>query len=526
MHRYLTAYHPRFARSLVYMLQASEYRLADYLSWFHRAPDFRRVEQRGHLVFTAKARLLLLIAAALIASQALAVAWLVYLGMITATLVAPIAALSLLLAAPLITAYGLILPLWLGEQIIQKPRAKAIIARAAATLAAHPGTRIAIAGSYGKTSMKELLVTILGAAKTVAATPGNMNTPLGISRFAARLTGHEDVLIIEFGEYHPGDIKAFCQLAQPRLGVITGINEAHLVNFETLEATTANIFALANYLPGQPVYKNGENELTVAEAARRAPDDPLLYTQEGVNGWRVSDVNIGLAHTAFTAKRGRTTIEATSGLLGAHNIGPLVATIDIADRLGLTPAQIETGLAATKPYEHRMQPRHVAGATVIDDTYNGNLDGVRAGLAWLSAATNLGNGRQAPAGTRNASADHAYTPAGHRTSAGDHTATGHGPTTGRRMYITPGLVEQGSRTTAVHQEIGRLLAQTLTRPSDLVVLMRNSTTPHIEQGLREGGYQGQLQIIGTPVTFYTNLDQFVAAGDVVLMQNDWTDNYA
>jgi len=464
------------------MLQATEYDLGDYLAWFHRAPNIAHVERRGHLVLTAKARLLLglvwfIVATSLVSALGAALRGLTGSGLAWFLLTAAILALL-----PLLAAYLLAIPLWLGEQIVQKPRAKAIIARAATTLANHPARRIAIAGSYGKTTAKEILLSVLSAGRTVAATPGNMNTPLGISRFASRLTGKEDILILELGEYYPGDIRELCELTKPHLGVITGINEAHLSKFKTLEATTATIFELADYLGEAPVYKNGENALV---AARARSDDPLLYTRAGVNGWKVSAIEIAIDHTSFTARRGSTTIRARSGLLGAHNLGPLVAAIDIATELGLTPTQIEAGLADTKPYEHRMQPRLQHGATIVDDTYNGNVDGVRAGLDWLAAV----------------------------------------PAT-RRVYITPGLVEQGNRTAQVHEAIGGLIAAALTSPTDLVVLMRNTTTPHVEKGLQEAKFAGRLQIVDDPLKFYSNLEQFVAAGDVVLMQNDWTDNYS
>jgi UDP-N-acetylmuramoyl-tripeptide--D-alanyl-D-alanine ligase len=171
-----------------------------------------------------------------------------------------------------------------------------------------------------------------------------------------------------------------------------------------------------------------------------------------------------------------------SGLLGRQQIGPLALAAALARQLGMEPTAIEAAIARTKPFEHRMQPRQLAGAWVIDDTYNGNLEGVRAGLALL---------QELPAK--------------------------------RRIYVTPGLVEQGNLTEANHQAIGRLIAAA---QPDIVVLMRNSVTAFIQTGLEAGGYKGALTLESDPLAFYTHLNQFVAAGDIVLMQNDWTDNYA
>ncbi len=476
MKKFLSSFDPKFAASLVYMLQASEYDAREYLGWFWRAKDFRTVASRGQLDRTLKARLLLGFTYFAMLSEALALAFALIQAF--AQPVWLIAAAILICLSPLISAYSLVAVLWLGRITVQSRRERAAIARARATLGHHPGTRIAIAGSYGKTTFKEILRTILAEAKNVAATPGNMNTPLGISRFITDLKGDEDVLIFELGEYYPGDIASLCELVRPQMGIITGINEAHLSKFKTLERTAAAIFELADYLGELPVYKNGDNPLV---RAKIVIDDPLAYTAGGVNGWEVRDVVVAVNSTSFTVQKDEVTLAVQSQLLGRQNIGPLVAAIDIAHNMGLTAKQIISGIASTKPYEHRMQPRRLAGAWVIDDTYNGNSDGVRAGLTWLATIK-----------------------------------------AERRIYVTPGLVEQGSQTAEVHRGIGAQIAPV----ADMVVLIKNSVTKYIQEGLADRHYAGELIIVDDPMNFYLNLEHFVAAGDVVLMQNDWTDNYA
>ena len=169
-------------------------------------------------------------------------------------------------------------------------------------------------------------------------------------------------------------------------------------------------------------------------------------------------------------------------MLGRHHLGFLALVAALALELGLTEKQVQAGIAKTKPFEHRMQPYQLAGAWVIDDTYNGNLEGIRAGTQLLK----------------------------------DLKAK-------RKIYVTPGLVDQGEETERVHREAGELIAAA---QPDLVVLMQNSVTKFIEQGLKTGGFKGELRIETNPLDFYTNLTHFVATGDLVVMQNDWTDNYA
>lgn len=463
---------------ILYMLQDTEYRLGRYLAWYFRTSDFRSVMKRRSLELTPKIRLLRLWLWSIWLAWMVLIALLVVLGYTMQSYAFGIAAIIAILVLPFILAIGVAVPLFIGGLLIQKPRERALIAAARARFAKSKATHIAIAGSFGKTTMKEILSTVLGEGLNVAATPGNMNTAIGISRFAATLSGKEDVLIIELGEEREGDVKQLAEITRPTLGIITGINEAHLISFKTLERTVATVFELVDYLPDDArVYKNGESQLVVDASD---DGDPLLFSATGVAGWKVTHAKTSIEGTSFIATRGNTKIHAKTHLLGQHTIGMTVAAIAIAHDLGLSSQHIEAGLEKVVPFEHRMQPRRLHGAWVIDDTYNGNSQGVAAGLSLLA----------------------------------DIKAT-------RRVYVTPGLVEQGSQTEDVHVVIGQQAA----RSADVVVLMKNSVTDYIVSGLQDAGFKGKLIIIDDPLEFYTNLEHFVAAGDVVLMQNDWTDNY-
>lgn len=478
MKYYFTRYLAVYPVALLYMLQDSEYRLSSYFKWLARTKDFRTVMKRRTVDYTPKIKLLRMVLWALWLVTNIAVAVLIVISYLSLNYWYGIAAIILLLILPYILAYGITIPLVLGRIFIQKPQEKKMIEAAREILSHHSAVRIGVAGSYGKTTMKEILKTVLSQGKIVAATPGNMNTAIGISRFAKKLTGKEEVLVIEYGEEHAGDVLELAKLTDPNVGVITGINEAHLVSFKTLETTINTIFGLADYIGDKgKVYKNGESLLV---ATKVAAHDPYVFSQKGVDGWKVTDAKTSINGTTFTATRDNVTIHAQTKLLGLHTIGVTVAAIAIAHDLGLTKKQIEQGLSNVIPFEHRMEPRNLHDAWIVDDTYNGNSEGVKVGLELLAQLKAK-----------------------------------------RRIYVTPGLVEQGSKTTSVHETIGAQAAEV----ADVVVLMQNSVTEHIVKGLEAAGFKGDLLIIDDPLEFYTNLDHFVAAGDVVLMQNDWTDNY-
>ena len=457
------------------MLQSSNYNLRAYWQWILRADDMRVVAKRGKLDMTAKALLLyiwIIVICVLLGAM-------IILGGYDAITDGDIMTIALLLAAvivsPWLVAFSVMLPLWTGEMLIQMPRQRRIIARATELIATHPGHKIAIAGSYGKTSMKEMLKTILSVKLDIAATPGNLNTPLGTAKFAGQLSGEEEVVIFELGESHVGDITELCKMTQPQQGVITGVSQAHLESFGTVENIIDTVFELADYLGDRPVYKNGESPLI----ATRTKKDTYTYSADGVGEWQVSDIITDISGVRFTATHGNIQLSLHSGLLGRYQVGPIMACIDIAHRLGLSADEIEEGVAYTRPFAHRMQPRRVAGGWVIDDTYNGNPSGVEAGLEFLKSLE-----------------------------------------AERKIYVTPGLVEQGNAAERVHITIGEQAAF-----CDEVVLMQNSTTTYIREGLERAKFVGKLTIVEDPLVFYRNIASFVVNGDVVLMQNDWTDNY-
>ncbi len=197
----------------------------------------------------------------------------------------------------------------------------------------------------------------------------------------------------------------------------------------------------------------------------------------------MSDAKTGLQGTSFTARSSQRTISAATQLLGLHHLGSMLVAIDLASRLGLTDEQIERGLATLQPVPHRREPRQRGpGVTFIDDSYNGNPDGVRVALEFLGSITS----KQ------------------------------------RTIYLTPGLVELGEESQKIHHQIGRDLATTV----DIVGLIRTSVTPWIAEGLKEANFSGDLKWFDSTDHALRSLPSLTKPGDVILLQNDWPDQYA
>lgn len=472
--RWLTRYGLHYPRSLVYMLQSCEYNVLEYLAWHARLKDFSSVEKRKRFEKTPKGLLMLFFAWFIVF---LPPTLLLFTYQKEMTSLWIIALLGTVIFLPYFLAYLIILPLLFLKYVIEPPVNYFIISSAKKELKKNKALKIGVVGSFGKTTMREILKTVLSEGKKVAVPPYNYNTPLGISRFIKTLEGDEDIIIFELGEYYVGDIRKLCEFVEPDIGFITGINEAHLEKFKTLEETEKIMHEFTDYLKEKKLYLNGESEIVLKNAR---PSD-IIYSKERVGEWMIDNKKTNLEGVSFVMSNKKETIELNSHLLGLHQIGPLAGAVYISLSLGISLEQIKSGVSKTKPFNHRLDPREKDGVVVIDDSYNGNPDGVKVAIEFLSSLKNC-----------------------------------------RRFYVTPGLVEMGERKKTIHQEIGRRLAEA---GIEKIILIKNSVTPYIKEGLEEGDYKGEVIFFEDALKAFEAIPLLTVKGDVVLLQNDWPDQY-
>ncbi len=208
---------------------------------------------------------------------------------------------------------------------------------------------IGITGSFGKTTAKEAIAQVLTAKFRVHKTPENKNTLLGIARWILGTADFRDgdVLIIEMGAYHPGDIAAICRMTQPTIGVLTGLNEAHLERFGTIENTTRTKAELIEALPAGG-----------ALFSEVSPPNLANFLQENKDRWR---------SIAFVPYRG---YEECASRVGKH--------------FGVSEDRIAEVLASFRLPERRFSQTLAPGnRLIIDDSYNITLDGARRAIEVL-----------------------------------------------------------------------------------------------------------------------------------------------
>jgi len=463
----------------VYMMQQVEYEPKKFIEWFERLfKKKQRIQSttyRKSLVYTRKAKLLLIALYLFVA---------ILFGLIAILfrenfILVIINWLVLVIAIPFMLELFIVGVVTLAYEIFVKPAKKKTIKLSQSIFSKIKAKKIAVIGSYGKTTMKELLHTVLSEGLSVASTPGNMNVAISHARFAKKLSGTEDVVIVEFGEGEPGDVLQMSKTIRPDYAVITGLAPNHLDHYSDIASIAKDIFSVYDVVGQETVTVTVTDESTMLQ--EYIPKNSNRFSRKAVMGWKISSIEVSFSGIEFIMKKSKQTMHIKSGLLGAHQVAPIAYVAALAHELGLTIKQIETGCSKTKAFDHRMQPRNLHGAWIIDDTYNGNLEGLKAGLKLLEELPGS-----------------------------------------RKWYVTPGLVDQGNETFRVHNELGKYIAEV---NPDKVVLIQNSVTQTIIESMNENNFSGELLIEENPLEFYTNIDQILANGDVVLMQNDWTDNY-
>ncbi len=346
---------------------------------------------------------------------------------------------------------------------------------------------IAITGSFGKTSTKHILSHILGAAAPTLATPGSVNTDMGITRVIREsLTADHQFFIVEMGAYGPGSIARLCKLTPPNVGLITAVGAAHYERFKTLETVARAKFEIAEATfaneGNMVVNRDGISPDLLNERLKAVPGD---YTIVGKQG----DITLNHYETSVDGLIIHITTEGEehilkSPLFGEHQAGNILLAAATARSVGLPWGAIKGALASVPQIRYRLEVSKSAnGPTLINDAYNSNPVGFASALETLDV---LRSGE------------------------------------GRRILVTPGMVELG----AIHDEEHERLGMLATKHCDIILVVTPDRIPTFMKGL-ENTNDGSV----TVMTFSKQEDAEKWAkanwrtGDAVLFENNLPDLY-
>lgn len=247
---------------------------------------------------------------------------------------------------------------------------------------------IAVAGSNGKTTTKEMLASILRAhagEARVLATAGNLNTDIGVPMTLLRMTGAHTHCAIELGMNHPGEIAYLAAIAKPTIAVVTNAQREHQEFMKTVEAAAEENASVFAALPADGVAViNGDDEQ--AHIFRRAKGARRTVEFKIEGGADVTATySLGPLHSEIRIKTPAGETTSTLAIPGLHNVRNALAAAASAVAADIPPSAIGLGLTNFRPYTGRHQVKVLmSGATLIDDSYNANPDSVRAAIDVLA----------------------------------------------------------------------------------------------------------------------------------------------
>jgi UDP-N-acetylmuramoyl-tripeptide--D-alanyl-D-alanine ligase len=280
---------------------------------------------------------------------------------------------------------------------------------------------VAVCGSNGKTTTKDLVASALNQKLSTLWSEASFNNDVGVPLTLLRLKPTHQAAVLEAGTNHPGELAPLLRLIAPGYGVLTNIGREHLEFFGDLAGVAQEEGCLAELLPPSgKLFVNGDNQWTPT-IVKRASAPVVRVGWSDLNDWRVRACRMEKQGLSFVldAPQPELAGEYRLRLIGAHQAVNAAFAVAVGAELGLTRAEIADGLAQCPPAKRRMEVWELAGVRVLDDVYNANTDSMLAALQTLQEL----------------------------------------PAKGRRIAVLGDMAELGAHSEVAHEEVGRRAAE-------------------------------------------------------------------
>ena len=341
--------------------------------------------------------------------------------------------------------------------------------------------KIGITGSYGKTSVKELLVQVLGKNFRVAYTPKNVNSDLGISRFILSTNFHDiDVAIFEMGAYNKGDIKLVCDIVHPTIGILTAINQQHLSLFGSIENIQSAKYELLRAIPKSGLSITNADNARAMQFVNELESRVVTFGAEPENHPTCLIETVKSEGTALDIQylihkgSSKETLHVTPGVLGEHQAMNIAPCILVASELGLSNAQIIEAVNEVIQPDQSIKMYSFGKATIIDDSYNSNPTGFKAALELFNSF----------------------------------------PSSRHRIVITRGMHELGPESPELHERIGNEISFFV----DELVIITPDFADDMKRGILEK-YHTEVKEIFDPETLRAYFETLQHTDAVILLEN-------
>lgn len=343
---------------------------------------------------------------------------------------------------------------------------------------------IGITGSYGKTSTKHYLQSILSEHFETLMTPGSYNTPMGVVRTVREMMKpYTEVFICEMGAKQKGDIKEICDIVDPQCGIITAVGPMHLETFGNLETVRDTKFELADAIPADGfIVVNDDFPPVASRSVDNTECIRYAVSAKASADYTAEDIEYSPDGTRFTvvSPTGER-LSFTTRLVGDCNISNLLAAIIVALKLGMPHDKIRTGVSRIEQVEHRLNVKRTpGGVTIIDDAFNSNPVGSRMALEVLGRFRN-----------------------------------------GRRICVTPGMIELADKAEELNEQLGRHIAGN----ADIAIIVNEVNRAALVKGILDEGFdKANLHTVADFAEAQRLLSGLLRNGDTVLYENDLPDS--
>lgn len=334
---------------------------------------------------------------------------------------------------------------------------------------------VAVGGSNGKTTTKELIAAVLRQKFATLWSEASFNNDIGVPLTLLKLERTHKAAVLEVGTNHPGELAPLLQMIRPRYSVITSIGREHLEFFGGIDGVVKEEGTLAEFLPANgKLFVNGESEW-MKPILKKARASVVKVGWTGKNDFCADRIRMDETGSTFIVHSPGDSLdgEYRINLVGRHQVLNALLAIGVGGTLGLGRAEIQRGLAEAKPAKMRMQVWTVNDVRVLDDTYNANADSMLAALETLREF----------------------------------------PCSGRRIAVLGDMAELGTHSAESHAEVGRRAAELGVDHLIAVGKMASETA----NAARKGGLKNVTEI-GEVEQAGMIVKQLLKPGDVVLLK--------
>ena len=248
---------------------------------------------------------------------------------------------------------------------------------------AFEGIKIGITGSYGKTSIKNLVYDVLSMKYLCLKTRASYNNEMGITKTILEEMDHQEIFICEMGADHVHEIEDLCRFVCPEIGILSAVGPQHLATFKTIENILHEKMQLLQYLPEHGMGFFNFDNFYLHELDMNLPCDVMRVGLHSAA--QLTAVNLVCDHmgSRFDVQLDGQTVHFSTVLLGEHNILNCLFAIGLGYYLKVDSVLIQMAIACAKPVEHRMELKPFYAGMCIDNAYNSNPESAKAALEVL-----------------------------------------------------------------------------------------------------------------------------------------------